>query len=199
MGGRIFVDTINGGLLFGSLPRAGPALRAVVAVPMTVASVAGVATPGTKPTFLSELGCSLSRGLARSSPSSRRTPGSTRTTWWQPSSCSAGPGWGQGVVCAHQSSASRAFVRAAGALVSRSRGGPRIDHHLGGVERLLGELLVTTHPRRHTGGLGHTERPRGSHSRPGDHWAMTRPAGARGRERCRPRFQSLCSAPSIPW
>ena len=77
-GGRIFVDTINGRLPFGSLPPAGPALRPAVAVPMTVASVAAVATPGIKPTFSSELGCSWSRGLARSSPSSRRTPGSTR-------------------------------------------------------------------------------------------------------------------------
>ena len=33
-------------------------------------------------------------------------------------------------------------------------GGPRVYHHLAGVERLLGELLVTTLPRRHSGGSG---------------------------------------------
>ena len=40
-------------------------------------------------------------------------------------------------------------------------------------------------------GLGRTERLRGSHGRPGDPWTITRPAGARGRERCRPRVPAL--------
>ena len=76
-------------------------------------------------------------------------------------------------------------------MVSRSRGGPRIDHHLAGVGPLLDELFVTTHPRRHIRGLGHTGRLDAPTVDAGDFWAITRPADARGRERCRPRVLAL--------
>ena len=84
-------------------------------------------------------------------------------------------------------------------MVSRSRGGPRIYHHLAGVERLLDELLVTTHPRRHSGVSG----------TPNDFEAPTVDLATTGRSPGRPArvvengvglgFQPLCSASSVPW
>ena len=83
--------------------------------------------------------------------------------------------------------------------VPRSRGGPRIDHHLAGVERLLDELLVTTHPRRHTGASGAPDDstlPRSTWRLLGDHQAEPTRVVENG---VGLGFQPLCSAPSIPW